>query len=98
MGSLILKHTTQNAAQGHWAVVKYIGSNAKGVGAMLQQRCMVYCLQELNLREVYAGAWLEYENSWLSHFRWGYDVCSHDEWPRGIPSYGGGILSMVRRF
>ncbi|CAD7959574.1 unnamed protein product [Amoebophrya sp. A25] len=82
-----------------WAMVKYVGSMRRGVGWKLQERAAEFIRQhDPRCKSLFAGAWLEYEHSWLSHYRWGYDFVSPDEWPRGqLFNYAKGILSMVRR-
>ncbi|CAD7939342.1 unnamed protein product [Amoebophrya sp. A120] len=90
----------KNANARGWAIVKYIASSAtqKGVGLLLQEKMMAYLEQHVpNCRNVYAGAWLEYDYSWLSHYNWGYEYCDPNEWPRGqLFGYGTGIMSVKK--
>lgn len=99
VGVLVLKHSSPGTnLLKRCACVKYIGSTRRGVGHRLQQTAKEFCIMQLHISQLYAGAWLEYEGSWLAHFNWGYDVAKSEEWPRGLWQYGKGILSMVWRF
>lgn len=111
LGSLVLKHSvstlhTKNLIAGSrdkrrpYAVVKYVGvvNSARGVGWKLQEACVKFLRETLpEVALLHSAAWLEYENAWEAHHRWGYDFVAGTSWPRGLFDYGRGVLPMGRR-
>jgi len=102
IGFLVMKHSSVDSCvkqrlNTNWAVVKYVCGIKKGVGYALQQAAWRFCGNILNIDRVFAGAWLEFPNAWISHIRWGYRHREFIDWPRGANSaYGAGIIGMCK--